>query len=328
MNNTENDQNLTLPGQLLLKAREQKDISAETVAQRLRLSVDLIHALENDDYEQFPAVAYVRGHIRGYANFVGLNGDLLVKSYDQSAKVEPAIEPFASRPEPQAASGDKHIKAVTYSLIAALILLVGLWWQTHRSVPRIPVALNNEVLMQPEAQEENPVEQIILEGSDGVLLLPEISQETSPIQEEPKELEHSFKIKYLSAMPEPPEQRSETGLPVINTTFSEQGSISNQEQLVSEPSVTTLIEDQGFVMQFTDESWVQITDSTDTKQFSGLGQTGDVVNVTGLAPFKIVIGKASAVIMSYQGDFIDLDSLAKDEVARFTVDESGAYRYR
>ena len=327
MKNTQADQNLTTPGPLLLKAREAQDISAEMVAQHLRLDTDLVHALENDDYAKFPAVAYVRGHLRGYANMVDLNGDKLVKLFDQSAKKAPAIEPFVSQPEPQASSGDRHIRAVTYSLIAALVLLLALWWQTHRPSVETTVELNQEMSITPEQEQEESIETVILEGSSGILPLPEISLETTTVQEEPMELQHDYSLVTFSELPEPPEQGVETELTGAGLELSAQNN-ANGLEISSMPSAADpiRIENQGIIMQFTDESWVQITDANNSKLFSALGKAGEVVNVTGLAPFRIVIGKASAVIMSYQGDFIDLDPLARNEVARFTIDENGAHR--
>ena len=330
--NTETDQNQLSPGQRLQKARELKNISVDMVAQRLRLDAKLIHALDNDEYEQFPAIAYVRGHIRGYANMVDLDPEELIGSFDHNAKTGPSLEPFVSQPQQQAGMGDKHIKAVTYSVIAALVLLLGLWWQTQRSTQDVPDDQERlQVQTQTETVEEPALE--IIEGTTGTLALPEEPPKDPTVENEPKELMHDFGVQYFSELPKPPEQNTMTESPE-STMLSEQNWVESRQTIENDPdpgSITSSvdpvqIEDQGIVLQFTDESWVQITDATGKKRFSRLGKAGEVVNITGVAPFRVVIGRASVVIMSYQGSFIDLDPLAKDEVARFNLDENGAYR--
>ncbi len=324
MKKKEPDQSLPSPGQQLLKAREEKDISVEMVAERLRLNVNLIRALEKDDYEQFPAIAYVRGHLRGYANMVGINPDQLIGAFDQKSKTAPALEPLVSQPKQQAGSGDKHIKVVTWLLVAALALLLGLWWQTQRSSTQEESAEQSVSQEEIETEEASAIE--FMEGTTGTLSL-EVQDEEPPVQEEPKELAHVFGVQKFSELPEPPEQNYQTELPIILPVQS-MSDVGQTPEIVPTLSSTDRIqiENQDIVLQFTADSWIQITDSTGTKQFSRLGKADEVVNVTGVAPFRVVIGRASVVIMSYQGNFIDLDSLAKNEVARFTLDETGAYR--
>ena len=323
MKKKEPDHSLPSPGQQLLKAREEKDISAEMVAERLRLDVNFIHALEKDDYEKFPAIAYVRGHLRGYANMVGLDPEQLISVFDQKSKTAPSLEPLVSQPKQQAGSGDKHIKVVTWSLVAALALLLGLWWQTQRSTQEEPA---DQSVSQEEIETEEVSTIEFMEGTTGTLSL-EVQDEEPPVQEEPKELAHVFGVQQFSELPEPPEQNYQTELP-ISTPVQSMSDIGQTPEIVPTLSSTDRLQiaNQDIVLQFTADSWIQITDSTGAKQFSRLGKADEVVNVTGVAPFRVVIGRASVVIMSYQGNFIDLDSLAKNEVARFTLDETGAYR--
>ncbi len=346
--NTGVDQNLKTPGQRLKDARELKDLSLGVIAQRLRLSEHQVQALENDDYDPFPAVAYVRGYLRSYAAIVELNSDQLVEQLDKNVRTAPVLEPFASQPEQQTGSGDKHIKAVTYSLIATLVLLLGLWWQSNRSVPAIsseksPVVLDDQDIEKSEqvgtSLEANVVEiiQTDVELNNGTkLLMPTESENTHVVeagQEEPRVLEHVFAIVQFSELPTAPDQTPHGELSNELLSISEE--VKTTQQAQQQPSVASTevteahtgeFDDQRIILQFTEESWVEITDNSNKIRFSRIGTPGEVVSLTGGAPFSVVIGKASVVIMNYQGEIIDLDSLARGEVARFTIDESGAYR--
>jgi len=332
--NTEPDQKQLSTGQRLQEAREQKGISVEMVAQRLRLDVKFIQALDNDDYEQFPALTYVRGHIRGYANMVGLNPEELTCSLDHKAKIAPSLKPSVSQPQQQAGLGDKPVKVVTWSLITALVLLLGLWWHTHRSsVEETTPVVEDSAPVEPASGDTPNLK--IIEGGTGTLSLPkpEKVQEKPPAQDKPEELKHEFGVQHFSDLPKPPEQSEPTDIP-ISRPVTEQNWVDVSQKVENSQAVNPIIssanpaqiEKQDIVLQFTDKSWVKITDSTGDKLFSRLGNPGEVVNVAGTAPFRVVIGRASVVIMSYQENFIDLDPLTKNEVARFTLDENGAHR--
>ncbi len=329
MNKTESDQSPLTPGQILLNARKEQDISVETIAQGLRLDPLLIDALENDEYEQFPAMAYVRGYIRGYANQVGIDPAIIINSFDKKINEAPALEPFASRPEQQADSGDRHVRVVTYSLIGVLILLLGLWWQTQRSPPDKIVELVDELVNEEQSAAE------VLDEVSAMLALPEYAEElTQEQQEGPKELEHDYAIVQLNEMPEAPEQDFSVVAQQPEEIVSEEQPTPVEETLSTiitpkpdlEPAAEKQInKSEGIVLEFTDDSWIEITDSTGKKRFSRLGKAGEIVDVAGQRPFKVIIGKSSVVKMSYQGTSIDLSSLAKNEVARFYIDKNGVH---
>lgn len=73
-------------GQILLAAREKKKLSLEQVAEITSFRAESLHALEEDDYSYFKSEIYVKGTIRGYANFLGLNGLELVERYKSERK--------------------------------------------------------------------------------------------------------------------------------------------------------------------------------------------------------------------------------------------------
>ncbi|MFK8068312.1 MAG: RodZ domain-containing protein [Gammaproteobacteria bacterium] len=341
--NTEVDQNRKTPGHRLKDARELKELNTSVIAQRLRLSEHQVEAIENDNYEQFPAIAYVRGYIRSYATLVDLNADELVEQLDTNVRSVPVLEPFVSQPDQQMGSGDKHIKAVTYSLIATLLLLLGLWWHSNRSVPELSsvestsgLADQNVIPLQAPVISDEAIQTDVGINDQATTQISMGSDDNSFVeteQEEPRVLEHDFAVVQLSEMPEPPDQNppvefsSEPVQSVIVETVSTEQVRSPSVNFTEGSEITTdEFDDQRIILQFIDESWVEITDNTNTVRFSRIGRPDEVVSLTGGAPFSVVIGKASVVIMNYQGSIIDLDSLARGQVARFTLDENGAYR--
>jgi len=61
------------PGALLKSAREKLGLQQSDVAERLRLSVQKIIDIENEDYTRFSAAVYLRGHLRAFARVVNLD---------------------------------------------------------------------------------------------------------------------------------------------------------------------------------------------------------------------------------------------------------------
>lgn len=60
-------------GMKLRQAREQKGYSIGEVAERLKLSARQIEGLESGNYEGMPELVFVRGFLRTYARFLGLD---------------------------------------------------------------------------------------------------------------------------------------------------------------------------------------------------------------------------------------------------------------
>ena len=59
-------------GQRLSKQREQKGLSISDVSGQLKLSAVQIAALESGDYQSLPELVYVRGFLRQYSAFLGI----------------------------------------------------------------------------------------------------------------------------------------------------------------------------------------------------------------------------------------------------------------
>ena len=64
-------------GRLLQRARRKRDISLEDAEQATRIRKDYLEKLESDDHATMPEPIYVRGFVRAYANYLGLDGDRL-----------------------------------------------------------------------------------------------------------------------------------------------------------------------------------------------------------------------------------------------------------
>jgi cytoskeleton protein RodZ len=73
------------------------------------------------------------------------------------------------------------------------------------------------------------------------------------------------------------------------------------------------------VLQFEDESWVEVYSGTGKLLVAQLHAEGTERVVTGVPPFSLVIGNAQRVRLSYNDKPVDLMPHVRVEVARFTL---------
>ena len=100
----------------------------------MRLDSRIVLALESDDYEQLPAPTFVRGYLRGYARLLDIPSEPIVQAFEQRDFAPPSLVADISV-RSQMRSGDFPFRIVTYIVVAALILLVVLWWRSQDFAP-------------------------------------------------------------------------------------------------------------------------------------------------------------------------------------------------
>lgn len=66
-------------GQRLKAAREEKKLTLEKVFQAIRIRVNYLQALEDDDLSVMPSPVQARGYLRNYADFLGLDLDRILE---------------------------------------------------------------------------------------------------------------------------------------------------------------------------------------------------------------------------------------------------------
>jgi transcriptional regulator with XRE-family HTH domain len=88
-------------GQTLRKARQEKKLTASEVAAGTRMKVQMVEALEREDFSQVAATIYGKGFIRMYADYVRLDPEPLIREY-----MERFVEPSHDAPQTVSAPSD------------------------------------------------------------------------------------------------------------------------------------------------------------------------------------------------------------------------------
>lgn len=66
----------------------------------------------------------------------------------------------------------------------------------------------------------------------------------------------------------------------------------------------------------TENSWIEVVDASGSKLFSRIARAGETLEIQGQAPFRLRIGNASAVQVSFKGQPVALADISRNNTAR------------
>jgi cytoskeleton protein RodZ len=137
-------------GEEFRSAREARGLSLSDVAERLHIRSVYLAAIEDEDWHVIGAPVYVRGFMRTYARFVGLDPEAAVARF--AASVPAGIPPApAARPAGPSTPAEKRAAAersspslaAILSIVVAVVVVVFVsyeFYQYRAGVPAVPVA--------------------------------------------------------------------------------------------------------------------------------------------------------------------------------------------
>jgi cytoskeleton protein RodZ len=267
-------------GVQLVSAREAVGWTTAEVAQRLRMSVKQIEAIESDRWHEFANTAILRAFVRSYAKLVNLNPHALTSSLPMN-KQETAVmtySPSVSVPLPGQGLSQKTIRLVLSVLLLILVIaLIGsaLWTYWYDSARWFHRPATADIVNQPVVPAPVPVKD--------ARLPPEPSPATATADLVSNSAPDSSKAVLQSG------DVSTAGVPALQLKFSE-------------------------------ECWVEIFHDNNAALARGLQPAGSELSLQGKPPFRLLIGNAKAVDLRYQGKPVDLAAFTGDKVARLTLE--------
>ena len=121
---------LASPGVRLRAAREAHGLSIEEVADRLRLNVALVLAMEEDRLGLLGAPVFARGHLRNYAVLVGAPEREIMAACDPADVAEPTFLPALER-APKARPRTRRLWILGFAVLAVAVAAAMAWWMTR-----------------------------------------------------------------------------------------------------------------------------------------------------------------------------------------------------
>ncbi|MRS91696.1 cytoskeleton protein RodZ [Enterobacteriaceae bacterium RIT714] len=329
--NTEatHDQNEALStGVRLRNAREQLGLSQQAVAERLCLKVSTVRDIEEDKAPADLASTFLRGYIRSYAKLVHIPEEELLPMMEKQAPVRAAkvapMQTFSLGKRRKKRDG--WLMSFTWLVLFVVIGLTGAWWwQNHKAQQEEITTMAD----QSSAELNNA-------GNDGAQSVPLNTDSTASSSEPQMAVNDASQAVEPAQTPAPASAADQTTAQNSNavvapsqanvdaapaTTPSADAANTAQPLPTDQAGVTTTAGDpNALVMNFSADCWLEVTDATGKKLFSGLQRKDGSLNLTGQAPYKLKIGAPAAVQIQYQGKPVDLSRFIRtNQVARLTV---------
>jgi cytoskeleton protein RodZ len=115
-------------GKLLKAARVAKNLSIADVAGRIKFAPRQIEALEADDFERLPELAFVRGFVRSYARLLHVDETALLNALPENSKTDAPIKQNNEVPFPTAQSARRiNVLWLSAALGLAVLLIIGVF---------------------------------------------------------------------------------------------------------------------------------------------------------------------------------------------------------
>lgn len=267
-------------GERLRAARRDKNISVRDIAKELHLDEPKVRALERNEFDFLGAPVFAKGHLRKYADLVGISVDDVMTDYYQmnrSAGAPPVVGPKRA-----------HVREVSLgpwigAAVAIIVVIAAtFWWFT-----REPAAPGSEIEPATLAPFTSGEESAPTAGGE---LLPAavLPDDDAEIVEAPIEEPAATEI-----------------APVITSSQSDPASLAPQVQME---------------LTFSGDCWTEVSDASGRRLFYDLGQSGRVISLSGDAPLRVILGDSANVSITVDGRDYPIPASARSgRLARLDV---------
>ena len=349
----ETDGSVLTAGDILLQARQRLGLNEKEVADKLHITMHYVKALESNSYEKLPGVIFARGYLKSYALLLGLDAEDLLSRYDEFTHQQKADSKEERRLVRARKKKDRNKSLVIISLLIFIAGFMGLWlvnsYFTQESVSDVPNTVESvddvraslprldesQGTTQPQFTLEVEPEKISAPARQPMIIplpvtgavdVPERFLEVDPgsivgsqVARRIENGENGEGSESSGAEGETTLEDLTAALQVVRvekTVGAESTVETDQPRLIS----IQAIGNDMLRISFTGKSWIEVNDSESQQIYRDIRVAGDVLEITGSAPFNILLGDAHFTVMSLNGDEIDLSGdIRIDNSARLTV---------
>jgi cytoskeleton protein RodZ len=139
-------------GNSLREARLRQGLDFPEIEQATKIRGKYLRALEDEQFEVLPAQTYVKGFLRSYAEYLGLDGQLYVDEYNSRFVVgeeESPARPRRSAPPSRGVQVQSRVVMLTLLGIAAATAIVIVAWTWGEPAKKEPVGLGSTPAARP-----------------------------------------------------------------------------------------------------------------------------------------------------------------------------------
>lgn len=310
-------------GVRLRNAREQLGFSQQAVAERLCLKVSTVRDIEEDKAPADLASTFLRGYIRSYARLVHIPEEELLPGLEKQAPIRPAkVAPMQSFSlGKRRKKRDGWLMTFTWLVLFVVVGLTGAWWwQNHKAQQEEITTMADQSSAELNAGKDS-AQSVPLDTSAAA------SQDMTPPAPDDSAAADAASAPDAATVPAAAADAQQNAVVApsqanVDTATTAPTSPATAAPLPTDQAgVTTPAADPNtLVMNFTADCWLEVSDATGKKLFSGMQRKDGTLNLVGQAPYKLKIGAPAAVQIQFQGKPVDLSRFIRtNQVARLTV---------
>ncbi|MFD2113349.1 helix-turn-helix domain-containing protein [Thiorhodococcus fuscus] len=297
------------PGRRLRELRESRGIEIERVIAQLHLQRGVVEALEQDRYENLPPPVFIAGYLKNYARLLGADPDPIVAAYraslpDYAQHTSPAIVSHKPR-----RSGGPWAWIVILALIGGGAAGAAFWWQGQQ---KTAVESTADGLADTENTDATP--------TSGNVETAEQPEEEAPQDSDTQVPPDTIPLRTLEPTPASTAAAEEPPTAAQSTTQAEADTEAPAPATQAEEAPPEKTGPPEVVLEFTGTTWIDVRDAKGKVVLNGEMGEGERRVLTGEPPYKLVIGNAAATRMTIGDKPFDIESRARGNVARFSLD--------
>ena len=345
-------------GEKIRQAREEQQLSIDDLVRETRIHPQHLIDLERGKTSGISAPGYVVGYLKTLAKVLELDAEILIQDFKTSTNqdIHQTIDPEHELLPPkqkQAVFGWSTALATSIIVLAVIGALLYYWFGNMRDEPLSSSdsdVFDDDKMNRVDSGRTTPTPSDDSISSD--LSVRAVGSEDSETGTEGAVGDMSMTGTSSDNNDAPPngngtenatnstlqaEQTNTLWRDVMNLTQRESsGDASNEttsepvenedddqntssETLANEDAEEATAEEPPLVFEFSDASWVEVTDADENQLISETKEAGTTLELDGKAPFTIKLGFAPGVTLYFNGSKVELESHTRRNTAELTL---------
>ena len=288
-----------LAGERLAEARRLRQISLPDIARELHLDENKVQALEQNRFESLGAPVFAKGHLRKYAEIVGVPIDDVLADYYRLNRAAGA-PPVVGRPRRR--ERDINLGPWLVGLPPVLVIIAAAYWwfgrtpgtEAEPAEPRVTRSAPAEpARVEPDPQPATP----------------------GPGDPAPAAAEPDPASGAVPPLPEPSVREAAADAPAASEAQPATGAAGADETVTPAPAGEIAL-----ALNYNGDCWTEVTDGNGRRLYFDLGRAGRTVAVSGPGPLTVLLGDAGNVAVSVNGEPYRVAAAdRRGATARFTI---------
>jgi len=283
---SEDDSAGPVGGERLAAGRRERGISIHEIAKELHLDEPKVRALEENRFDVLGAPVFAKGHMRKYAELVGVPIDDILADYyklNRSVGAPPVVGP------PRKVRREISIGPWIAGVVVVIVVAAAAWWWIDREPMTTAVTVEPATLAPFESERQDD-------------LVPDVEDTaTSAEESDLSEPADDPQIAVVESTPEPEPELQEAIMPPETEDTPAEGNLE-------------------LTLSYSGDCWTEVSDATGRRLYFDLGTAGRSVTLNGVEPLGVLLGNSLNVSIRVNGfDYSIPAANRRGNTARLTI---------